>query len=265
MAGPTTAQRGARKTAPSRPPRRVPRLRLRLPGRRTVLLTLVTAVLLGGTGAWVLYGSAWLRAERVNVRGADVLTPDEVEKAAAVPMDSPLISVDTGAIERRVRARLPRIADVHASRSWPHTIRLEVVERKPEVALRTDGKFVEVDVDGVRFAAVEQAPKGVPLLEMDVAPSPSSRRFGTDRLRREGARVAAALPAPVHRDTRVIRVRSFDSITVELTGGRTVMWGSGERGGQKAAALTALLKAVPGAGHFDVSAPGAPAVSGQLT
>ena len=41
------------------------------------------------------------------------------------------------------------------------------------------------------------------------------------------------------------------------------MWGSGEDGPAKARALTALMKASPKAGHFDVSAPTAPAASGS--
>lgn len=56
-------------------------------------------------------------------------------------------------------------------------------------------------------------------------------------------------------------MRSFDSISLELSGNRTVVWGSGEKGDTKAKALTALLKAAPKARHFDVSVPTAPAVS----
>ncbi|MFH8367259.1 cell division protein FtsQ/DivIB [Streptomyces sp. NPDC018031] len=261
MAGPRTAERGGRQAPAARPPAARPRRRLRRPARRTVVLALVGAVLLGGAGTWVLYGSGWLRAERVNVSGTGVLGAEEVRKAAAVPLDSPMVSVDTGAIERRLKERLPRIADVDVVRSWPHTIRLEVTERKPEAVLRTRDGFTEVDAEGVRFATSEAAPKGVPLLELDIEDSPSTRRFGTDRLRREGVRVAAALPAPVHRATRVVRVRSYDAISLELTGGRTVMWGSGERNPAKARALTALMKAAPEARHFDVSAPSAPAVA----
>lgn len=262
MAGPRTAERGGRQAPAVRPPAPGPGRRLRRPARRTVVLFLIAAVLLGGAGTWVLYGSGWLRAERVTVTGTDVLTPDAVREAAAVPLDSPMVSVDTGAIERRVRERLPRVAAVDVVRSWPHTIRLEVTERKPEAVIRSGRRFTEVDRDGVRFATSERAPRGVPLLVLDTErSSPSTRRFGTDRLREEGVRVAVALPAPVRRDARVVRVRSYDSITVELAGDRTVMWGSGERGAAKARALTALLKAAPGGRHFDVSAPSAPAVA----
>jgi cell division protein FtsQ len=93
--------------------------------------------------------------------------------------------------------------------------------------------------------------------------SASLRRFGSARLVREAVRVAGGLPSGVARDTQVVRVTSYDSISLELTRGRTVIWGSGEDGPVKAKVLTALMKAAPKAGHFDVSAPTAPAVSGS--
>ncbi|MFC0597103.1 cell division protein FtsQ/DivIB [Streptomyces palmae] len=268
MAGPTTARRGDRRT-PRTGARgggsdgRARRLRQRLPRRRTLLLLLLATALLTGGGTWVLYGSDWLRAERVKVSGTEVLTPEEVRRVADVPLGSPMASVDTGSIERRLRAGLPRIDQVRVSRSWPHTIRVEVDERHPRAVLRSGGRYVEVDRSGVRFATVAERPKGVPVLDLDLGKSSSSRRFGVDRLRREGVRVAAALPASVRRSTQVVRVRSYDSITLELTRDRTVMWGSGESGAAKARSLLALLKAAPEAAHFDVSAPGAPAVAGS--
>ncbi|GAA0496534.1 cell division protein FtsQ/DivIB [Streptomyces stramineus] len=281
MAGPTTAQRGgsksknsksrnaksAARSGPSRPgkgpSRPGPRLRFRLPRRRRLVLWSALLLLLGGAAGWALYGSSWLRATGVEVSGTRVLTADEVRKAAEVPFGEPLISVDTDAIGARLRERLPRIETVAVERSWPHGIRLEVVERQPRAIVEKGGKFIEIDGSGVRFATVERPPKGVPRLELEAADSPSLRRFGLQRLEREAVRVAEALPEVVRTDTRVIRVRSYDSITLELTGGRTVVWGSGERGEAKARTLTALLKAARGADHFDVSAPSAPAASGS--
>ncbi|GAU68266.1 putative cell division protein FtsQ [Streptomyces sp. NBRC 110611] len=269
MAGPTTARRGEKKSRPGPPSAGAPtgrrlrwaRVRFRAPGRRGLIIITVLAVLLGGFGAWALYASDWFRVARVEATGTDVLTPREVVAAADAPMDTPLISVNTDAMARRVTSRLPRVKSVDVERSWPDTIGLKVTERTPELVMREDGKFVEVDIEGVRFATVATAPQGVPLLELAVSDFPGPRRFGNDRLRRAGAEAARDLSAAVHRDVRTVRVRSYDSITLELTGGRRVAWGSSEQGAEKAKVLTALLKAARDARHFDVSVPSAPAAS----
>lgn len=265
MAGPTTAERGARKLldGPARPPGPgSPGRRLRFPGRRALLIAFAAIVLLAG-GSWVLYGSDWLRVMNVKVTETEVLTPEEVESAAAVPLGSPLISVDTDAIEARLRHNLPRIDAVDVVRSWPHRIGIEVTERKPVLLIEKGAKFIEVDAKAVRFATVDKAPKGVPLLELAVDRSPSLRRFGPDRLLAEAVRVRGELPGKVAADTRAVTVRSYDFISLELSGDRTVVWGSGEDGQAKARALTALMKAEPTARHFDVSAPTAAAASGS--
>ncbi|MFF5854168.1 cell division protein FtsQ/DivIB [Streptomyces sp. NPDC012751] len=262
MAGPTTAERGKRQQESSGPPpaRGFAGLRPR------ALVTLALAVtLLGGGGTWLFYGSQWLRVRQVSVSGTVVLTPAEVREAAAVPVGEPMASVDTEAISARLRRRLPRIDTVDVARSWPRGIDLKVIERTPVLLVREGGKFVEVDDDGVRFATVARAPKGVPALELTVSrrgPGAASlRRFGTDRLVRAAVRVAGDLPAPVARTARTVQVRSYDAISVVLGDGRVVAWGSGEQGRAKARALTALMKAAPGARHFDVSVPTAPASS----
>ncbi|SCG02524.1 cell division protein FtsQ [Streptomyces sp. Ncost-T6T-2b] len=102
-----------------------------------------------------------------------------------------------------------------------------------------------------------------PSLELKPEPSASLRRFGGDRLLREAVRVTGDLPAAVAKDTEVVRVTSFDAISLQLTRDREVIWGSGENGTAKALILAALMKAAPKAGQFDVSAPTAPAVSGS--
>ncbi|MEU2233999.1 cell division protein FtsQ/DivIB [Streptomyces vietnamensis] len=236
--------------------------RFRLPAPRVLLVALGLVALVAG-GVWALYGSTWFRVEHVKTSGTRVLTPAEVETVAAVPMGAPLVTVDTDAIEARLRQRLPRIESIDVVRSWPHGIGLKVTERQPVLLVEKGGKFTEVDSTGMRFATVDTAPRGVPRLVLDSAASPSLRRFGADRLLQEAVRVRSELPAEIARDARVVRITSYDSVTLELTGGRTVFWGSGEHGPVKARVLTALMKATPKAGHFDVSAPTAPASSGS--
>ncbi|MFD7960200.1 cell division protein FtsQ/DivIB [Streptomyces zaomyceticus] len=265
-AGPTTAEkRGAstsKESSEGSSGTGARNRKFRVPGTRALLVALAV-LLFGAGGFWALYGSSWFRVERVSTSGTAVLTPREIEAVAAVPMGAPLVTVDTEVIEARLRERFPRIDSVDVVRSWPHGIGLKVTERKPVLLMEKGGKFIEVDATGVRFATVDTAPRGVPRLVLDSASSPSLRRFGADRLLGEAVRVRGELPAEIARDTRVVRVTSYDSVTLELTRGRSVFWGSGEHGPVKARVLTALLKATPKAGHFDVSAPTAPASSGS--
>lgn len=233
------------------------------PRRVLVLASLVAAVLLAGGGAWVLYGSSWLRVEKVTAAGTEVLTEQQVLAAAAVPVGAPLVSVDSDEIEGRLLRRLPRIDSVDVVRAWPHGIGLKVKERKPVLLIKKDAKFVEVDASGVRFDTVAKAPAGVPVLELAAERSPSGRRFDSDRLLHEAVGIAGSLPEAVAKEAVQVKVESYDSVVLQLTRGRTVVWGSGELGEAKGRALTALLKAAPGAGHFDVSVPTAPAVSGS--
>lgn len=233
----------------------------RLRSRRVLIAVLLAAAVLGGFSGWALYGSGWLRVERVAVSGTDVLTSKEVLDAARVSTGVPMATVDTDAVEARLAAELPRIDTVEVDRAWPHRVVVKVTERRPAVLLREGETFVEVDDEGVRFATVRTPPENVPMVEMRVADSPSLDRFGRQRLRVSAVRVAAALSESVRRDTRTILVRSYDSVTLELTGGRTVLWGSAERGVAKSKALAAVMKAERDARYFDVSVPSAPAAS----
>ncbi|MEU1279020.1 FtsQ-type POTRA domain-containing protein [Streptomyces sp. NPDC005805] len=273
MAGPTTAERGARPPrgesgsdgsdgsgGPVGPPRPGGGDRRRLV--RRVLAAAVATALLAAGGTWVLYGSDWLRTEDVRVSGTGVLAPGAVERAARVPLGAPLASVDTDAVAARLRTALPRIRSVEVDRSWPHRIDLRVTERTPVLLLKKGPRFGEVDADGVQFATVDRAPRGVPLLELDATASPSRGRFGADRLLTEAVTVRGDLPEAALKALTVLQVRSYDDISLRLSGDRTVLWGSSEDGAAKARTLTALLKASPKARHFDVSAPTAPATTG---
>ncbi|ARQ71258.1 cell division protein FtsQ/DivIB [Streptomyces marincola] len=271
MAGATTAERGRKRrqqgAGPRPPAGHSPLGRLR-PGRPRPLTVglLVLAALLCGFGLWALYGSDWLRIERVTVHrsgGPQRLTEEQILRAAEVPDGAPMASLDKGAVRDRALERLPRLASVEVVRGWPHGVTLKVTERTAEVLMPADGEgYTEVDADGVAFGTVPEAAEGVPLLELELEENASLRHFGEDRVLREAVSVAGALPAELRERTRVIRVTSYDSITLELADDRVVRWGSAERSEGKAEALAAVMNASPGARYFDVSAPSAPAASG---
>lgn len=275
MAGTRTAERGEERrlaagAEPPGPRRRLPAF-LRLPrprrprGPRALLLLALLLAALLGFGGWALYGSPWLRVEQTSVSWRDgprQLSERQILAAAEVPVGSPMASLDKGAVRERLLDALPRVASVEVVRDWPHGVSLKVTEREAELVIRSAGGYTEVDRSGVPFAEVARPDPGVPLLEMGLGQSGSRLRFGEDRVLAGAVTVAVALPDAVRREVGAIRVTSYDAVTLELSGNRTVFWGSPEDSAAKADSLTLLLKAAEGATHFDVSVPSAPAASG---
>src|SRR5690606_12066586 len=121
------------------------------------LAVLATVVVLA---AWILWGSPLLVVREVDVAGTRLLTPAEVHEAAAVPGRRTLQRVPVDGVAARVAA-LPPVESVSVSRSFPGTLRLEVVERTAVVAVPVDGAYRLVDAPGVDFFTVPAQPDGV--------------------------------------------------------------------------------------------------------
>ena len=203
---------------------------------------LLPVLLLG----WIVLGSSLLAVRQVTVSGQSRLTQVQVLRAAAVADGTPLAQLDTAAVARRVR-RLPQVAQVTVSRTWPHGLRVAVVERRPVVAVPQGRRVLLLDGQGVALGHAPRLPAGV--LRLDVPDAAGSGPATTAALH-----VLDGLPAGLASRLHALRASSAEQVTLVLRGGREVLWGGAEEGAAKAAAVTALL-AMPGT-VFDVSAPG---------
>lgn len=219
--------------------------------RRRIRLALVTILVLGIVAGltWLIGWSQVLASKSVKVTGVSTLGVEEVTSVASVPMDVPLVRLDTKPIAQRVSS-LPQVAKVKVSRSWPTTVRVDVTERTPVYVVHgKSGEFRLVDVGGVAYLPVPQAPEGLMVAEMaDGAPV---------RLLADLATVVSALTPELRGG--VIYATSPDNIAVDLPDGRTVVFGSAEQAGLKADVATKLLAGVK-ATVYDVSAPSRPVV-----
>ncbi|GAB1690450.1 cell division protein FtsQ/DivIB [Krasilnikovia sp. M28-CT-15] len=204
----------------------------------------VVAVL--GVLVWMVYGTSLLGVREVRVVGTENLTYAQVEQAAAVPMRTPLIRVDLDAVRDRVQALAP-VDRVVVSRSWPATIEIEVVERRPVAAVPSGrDRFALIDGAGVAFRSVSAPPPGLPLARL-AAPGPQ------DVNTRSALTVLAALTDELREQLVEISVRAPAQIRLELRGHRTIIWGDETQSATKATVSTALLKRPENT--IDVSAP----------
>jgi cell division protein FtsQ len=208
---------------------------------------LVAAAGLGLVGllAWLVYGTPALGVRHVDVRGASVVTVEEVRAAAAIPDGTPLASLDLGAVQRRVAALMP-VREAHVTRDWPFTVRIDVRERTGVAAIpQSDNTFSIIDASGVVFRDVPANP-GLPALKL-TAPGPA------DPTTQAALTVLAALHPPL-RDALVALVADSPArIRLELQGNREIIWGDATENDAKATAATTLL-GQPGV-VIDVSAP----------
>lgn len=217
---------------------------------RRVLAAVVVLALLAGV-VWAVWFSSMLSVRAVEVTGTSQLRPGQVRRAADVPLGGPLVSVDLDAVRARIAALAP-VERVEVSRQWPDEVLIEITERTPVAVIDFGGRLRGLDANGVVFLDYRSAPAGLPKVTTPLGTSAEALR--------EAAKVVASLPAALTRIVDHVEVRTVDQITLDLTDGRTVMWGSAAESAQKAQVLQALLKQE--AKTYDVSVPGQPTTAG---
>ncbi|QIK72968.1 FtsQ-type POTRA domain-containing protein [Propioniciclava coleopterorum] len=210
--------------------------------KRVALAVGVLALI--GALAWVVWGSPWLLARQVEVRGTSLLSVQQVTDAAQVPLDTPLAAVDTAGVEQRITTALPAAASARAGRSWPGTVVIDVTERTPALSIPLGREYLWVAGDGVIFHRTATPPEGVLLVNGSVTDEETITAL---------AKVAAALPPAVRERAEGIIAASRDSVVINLTDGRRVVWGSSDDSELKARVVVPLLKVK--AREYDVSAP----------
>ncbi len=203
-----------------------------------------------GTAVWAVAFSSLLAVRSVEIAGVHRLSSEEVSRVANVPTGGSLALFDAGAVAERV-SRLAPVADVRVQRRPPHTVRIVVTERTPTAVVRTPEGMRLVDAEGVAFAAVTQAPAGLPIVRTArTDPAPQTLTRASDML--------AALPAKIRKDVVLVRADTADDMSVALTGGRRVVWGGPGQAEFKADVLAVLIRQK--GRTYDVSVPEAPIV-----
>jgi cell division protein FtsQ len=213
--------------------------------RLVVLALLLVAAV--SASVWVVFFSSYVSARDVQVSGTTTLGDRRVERTADVSLGTPLARLDLAAIRARVEA-ITSVRRAEVSRSWPHTVHIDVTERTPIAVINQGDGLQALDEDGVTFGHYASRPRKLPLV---VAPPDTDEEALV-----EGGRVIGSLPAHIASRVDTVEVTSVDKIQLVFGNGRRVLWGSAEDSGQKAEVLTVLLKR-PGQ-QIDVSVPARP-------
>jgi cell division protein FtsQ len=206
--------------------------------------------------SWALLGNRLLVVRSVTVKGtAALLAPAQVIAAAGVPVGTPLLRVNAGAVTRRVEA-LREVASATVSKNWPDQLVISVRERVPAVAVKmAGGGYDQVDPSGVIVSYTKAKPAALPLL---VTSLPGSALRGSTGVSTAAA-VLAELQPWLAKQVAVVKPTAVaagtEQVTLGLRDGKTVQWGAPGNAAQKNRELAILLTG--GASDIDVSTPGA--------
>lgn len=186
---------------------------------------------------WVLLGSRLLVVRDVAVTGLDRVSQEEVVAAVAVDTGTPLIRVDLDRGRDRAES-LDLVESAKVSRGWPATLRVEVVERRPVLAIPVGEEYRLVDGDGVRIEDSPNRPGTHPLVRV------------TGEIEGNGAVRAAADIVEEAPDSLIAQIQLIDAtdteqITVELGDGSIVEWGDAHGTAGKSDVLRVLMREHP--------------------
>jgi cell division protein FtsQ len=195
---------------------------------------------------WVVFGSKLLVVRVIQVAGTHLVPKSEVLAAADIPRGLPLIRLNTGAVASRVD-RITQVQSAQVTRSWPDGVVIAVQERQPALAVPVTGGFDLVDPSGVVVQQVKKQPRRLPRF-IPAGPLPGNPGL------RAAASVLRELPRPIARRVTSVTAPTPNAVTLHLSRGVTVDWGSAGLAAQKARVLAILMRTR--ARSYDVSAPG---------
>jgi cell division protein FtsQ len=205
--------------------------------------------------AWALLGSSLLVVRSVVVTGTHLVPASQVEAAAAIPAGEPMIRVGAAAAASRVGA-ITQVQSAQVTKSWPDRIVITVRERTPALAVAVpasvsaSGGYYLVDASGVIVRWARTVPRGMPWYATTAGPA----ALRGDPALAASVTVLHQVPAWVSGSVTEVYASSPQAVTLRLSSGVTIVWGSTSRASVKARELAILMRTH--ARYYDVSAPG---------
>jgi cell division protein FtsQ len=215
------------------------------------------ALVLALVGGWFwLRDSSLVAVQGVTVTGAtgpDAAQIDAALETAAHGMTT--LHVNVGKLRAAV-AQYPSVKDVHVSTSFPHGLRIRVIEQQAVAVLSASGQREIVAGDGTVLRDVSAA-SGLPTISVGALPTIRVRDSRTLAI----LGVLAAAPYRLLDHVQTATENPEHGVTVQLRNGPSLFFGEPESESTKWIAASDVL-ADPGsvgAGYIDVTDPRRPA------
>lgn len=220
------------------------------------IITISVVVVL--TGGWaLLYFTPILAIEDISHEGLDLVAASEAEERTASLTGTPLPQV-TDQTVTKLFADNPAVDDVTVRAEPPHGLVVTVNEHTP-IAMSPRGKqYVVFSEQGTELAEIPSKKAQ----EFDLPVVASASDVVDQDVFDAITEVLGSLPEDLRDQVRAASGGSIDSIELELSSGKVVMWGNTEQAEKKTEVLKALLgleeSQAAEIAEYDVSAPDFP-------
>ncbi len=225
---------------------------------RTITVLILLVVL---AAAWAVERSWLVELAEIQVTGTQRLEPAVVLDAADLELGTSTLRLRLGPARERVEA-LPLVAHADVRRIGAVAVRIDIVERVPELVGRLGESGVLVDAEGIVIATGQDPVLTQVRVSQGRLPQPGVR-LGPDSALGAGHRVWQGLSGPLRAEVDHIEARSSADVDVLLADGTRVRFGRPDLLDEKVRALGALLEELAGerVRVIDVRAPANPTVS----
>lgn len=222
--------------------------------RITWLVSALSLLLVVGFVAGAVY-SPLLSLKNIRVEGASRVSAASVRTAVDGQLGRPLALVDFPAITKAL-GKFPLIRSFVTETVPPDTLIIRVAERAPIATLATSSGFDVVDPAGIVIDGGTERQPGIPLIELGAASKGSPAFIAA-------VGVLLALPSDLLKRVDTVTAQTSDDVTLTLTSGQSVVWGSAEQSALKAKVLAAVISVGGTTSKYDVSAPNHPVLGGN--
>ena len=199
--------------------------------------------------------SPLLSLKTIQVEGASRVSSASVRASVDGQLGRPLALVDFDAITRSI-STFPLIRSFVTETVPPDTLIIRIAERVPIATLATSSGFSVVDPAGIVIDSGGERQPGLPLIELGAATRDSPAFTAS-------VGVLLALPSNLLKRIDTVTAQTPDDVTLTLTGGQSVVWGSVEQSALKAKVLAAVITVGGATTKYDVSAPNHPVLGGN--
>ena len=196
-----------------------------------------------------------LSLKTIQVEGASRVSSASVRAAVESQLGRPLALVDFDSITRSL-SKFPLIRSFVTETVPPDTLIIRIAERAPIATVATSSGFSVVDPAGIVIDSGAERQPGLPLIELGAATSGSPAFTAS-------VGVLLALPPKLLKQVDTVTAQTSDDVTLTLTGGQSVVWGSVDQSALKAKVLAAVIAVGGATTKYDVSAPNHPVLGGN--